>query len=182
MSDLAFDAMGGAAGALIVFALTLLPWRSWWRRIAVARKRARIAARAPDISGALFQQEAASDARDLYWRGGAKRVIDERNEMEWERNTCPRVQIAPHDDNTGARCRNSDGRTLWVDLHEHDCCDICNDHADRLAGKRADIKAWLAERSARPPIATDREALSDEVAPQLDLRDSPLLRLVRGGR
>lgn len=107
-------------------------------------------------------------------------VVDERKDMAWERATCPRVPVAAHDDNTGAQCREA-GDVLWRDLSHHDCCGICNDLAEANAG-RADVAAWLAERESRPKPCADRSQLSEEIAPDFTLRDSPMLKFIRGQR
>jgi hypothetical protein len=74
-------------------------------------------------------------------------------EEQWERETCPLVDVADHDDNTGTGCR-SVGRTRWTHL-DHDCCSVCDELQEQTMA-RADIKAWRALKAARPPITTDR--------------------------
>lgn len=38
-----------------------------------------------------------------------------------------RIVVPPHDDNTGAPCREVGPATLFRDLERHDCCHVCND-------------------------------------------------------
>lgn len=102
-------------------------------------------------------------------------VVDMRRESAWERETCPRVQVFGHPDNTGVECRNV-GSAPWSYL-SHDCCSVCNDLLDAVGG-RADMAAWTAERAARPPIEQDRSKLSDEVEPAHEMRAHPLLELI----
>lgn len=67
-------------------------------------------------------------------------------EEQWERETCPRVYVEQHDDNTELQCRNW-GSTLWTWL-DHDACDQCN----LIMGEtmvRADIMMWRIERARR---------------------------------
>lgn len=119
--------------------------------------------------------------KDLYPAAGSRIkqwVVEFRREGEWERETCPRIESVPHRDNTDCDCRNVPSAT-WLDLERHDCCCDCNDFAAQLAD-RPDISAWRALKAARPPITTDREALSDEIAPRLELSDNPMLTFVRG--
>lgn len=88
-------------------------------------------------------------------------VVDMRRESKWERDTCPAFDVAEHEDNTGASCRNVP-RAPWHDLEQHDCCYVCNDQADSLR-EGPSVQAWLAEKARRPPIETDKSKLSDEV-------------------
>ncbi len=99
-------------------------------------------------------------------------VVDTHRENDWERETCPRVDVASHDDNTELPCRNS-GNVQWSYL-AHDCCGFCCELHDETA-ERPDIAAWRAEKAARPPIESDRSRLSDEIAPDLSSRSHPLL-------
>lgn len=117
--------------------------------------------------------------KDLYPRPGERIkqwVVDLRKEEEWIRATCPKVDIADHDDNTGAWCSNS-GRSSWYDMLHHNCCTTCNDMAWSTK-MRVDITAWRVELSARPPCCTDRSVLSDEVAEDMSLAENPLYKLV----
>src|SRR6201994_5208533 len=59
-------------------------------------------------------------------------VIDMWREAEWERETCPKVNVHPHEDNCGCSCRNV-GSTQWSYL-DHDSCYECNDLQDARAG------------------------------------------------
>lgn len=109
--------------------------------------------------------------KDLYPEAGTRIkqwVVELRREFAWERETCPRAQSPPHRDNTDLDCRNVPTAS-WLDLERHDCCGDCNDLAARLAD-RPDIAAWRALKADRPSITSDREALSDEVQPALELR------------
>lgn len=122
----------------------------------------------------------AATFKDLYPEAGTriKRwVIELRAEYAWERETCPRIESPPHGDNTDIDCRNVPSAS-WLDLDRHDCCYDCNDFATRLAD-RPDIAAWRALKEARPPITSDREALSDEIAPHLEMRDHPAFAMTR---
>jgi hypothetical protein len=107
-------------------------------------------------------------------------VVDVRREHAWERETCPRIEVPTHEDNTGAVCRNAQTETPWSHL-DHDCCYSCND-LQGATRDRADVQAWLAENANRPPIEADRTKLSDQVEPEIDpdaWRDHPLCK-VRG--
>jgi hypothetical protein len=118
--------------------------------------------------------------KDLYPEPGTRIkqwVVELQREQAWERETCPRIESPPHRDNTDLDCRNVPTAT-WLDLAHHDCCWDCNDFAERLAD-RPDIAEWRALRAARPPITSDREALSDEIAPNLELRDHPIFAAMR---
>lgn len=99
-------------------------------------------------------------------------VVDTKRENEWERETCPHVDIGAHLDNTDADCRNDYG-VPWVWL-DHDCCSICGEMLETTRS-RPDVVAWLAEKAARPPIESDHDKLSDEIAPDLASRPHPLL-------
>lgn len=104
--------------------------------------------------------------KDMYPRPGDRLkqwVVDQRREAKWERETCPRVSIAEHKDNTDAWCRNA-GLTPWTFL-SHDCCSTCCD-LHEATESRADVQAWLAEKAKRPPVEQDRAKLSDEVEPE----------------
>jgi hypothetical protein len=125
-------------------------------------------------------------------------VVDQRRERDWTVATCPRVEVPPHIDNCTPDgysyeldaeygppiggyipCRNV-GSTIWADL-DHDSCYVCGDlHVATRA--RPDIAAWLEVQAARPRCCTDRSQLSDEIAPNLALADSPVLALLRSRR
>jgi hypothetical protein len=117
--------------------------------------------------------------RDLYPQPGDRIkqwVVDSRRESAWESQTCPKVDVPEHDDNTGTGCRNV-GRLPWTYLR-HDCCSECEDIHDQTAS-RPDVVAWLAEKAARPPVEADRSKYSDQRQPEYPaLRAHPLL----GGR
>jgi hypothetical protein len=102
-------------------------------------------------------------------------VVDMRKGRAWEVETCPRIEVPAHIDNTGMGCAAS--RSLWIDLQQAHCCHFCGDLAEATAD-RDDVVAWLA-RTDRPAVTADRAALSDEVAPDLSLRDHPLFRMTR---
>lgn len=118
--------------------------------------------------------------RDMYPRAGDRIkqwVIDRRREDAWEGETCPRFAIAEHDD-TGMPCSNGGRASTWMTLNYHGSCSTCG----VLATANRDtpeMVAWFAERAARPPITADRSALSDEIAPDLSLRDHPLFKVMR---
>lgn len=119
--------------------------------------------------------------RDVYPLPGTRLkqwVVDLQREQEWERSTCPTVSVPDHSDNTGMPCRNQwAGAVPWTHL-DHDSCYTCGDLHEAMR-TRADVVAWLALKAARPPITSDREALSDEVAPDLSLTDHPLVAMLR---
>lgn len=99
-------------------------------------------------------------------------VVDGRRETQWENETCPRVFVFSHTDNTGAACRNSGQQTLYTHL-DHDCCGPCNDFAE-LIKERPEIREWLELKAKRPPIEQDTSKLSDEYAAEW-LRAAPAL-------
>jgi hypothetical protein len=101
-------------------------------------------------------------------------VVDKRREHAWELETCPKVTMAEHDDNTGLSCRNTYVPVPWTYL-DHDCCDVCGDEHEKLRS-RDDVQAWLAEKEKRPPICADRSKLSDEIQPDYAATPHPLLR------
>lgn len=118
--------------------------------------------------------------RDHYATPGTRLkqyVVDSRREYAWERETCPKVFVFAHTDNTGASCRNSGQQTPFAYLN-HDCCHPCNDFAE-LIKERDEIRAWLAEKAARPPICEDREKLSDEIEPDRSFAANPLFAFLK---
>lgn len=120
--------------------------------------------------------------RDFYPRAGERLkqyVVDMRRENAWESATCPRVDLAGHEDNTGARCRN-EGPTLWTHL-DHDCCETCG-RRHIFERSRSDITAWIVLRDARPPIEADHANLSDEIEPDRSLEPHPMLAMFAKGR
>lgn len=121
--------------------------------------------------------------KDMYPRPGDRIkqwVVDERREDKWERETCPKVVVSSHRDNTDAECRNA-GAMPWTWLEGHDCCYTCNDLAESLKS-REDIAAWLAEKAARPPIEQDRTKFSDEIAEDIAARAHPFYAFTKGNR
>lgn len=62
---------------------------------------------------------------------------------------------------------------------EYDSCHTCGD-LHEATRSRPDVAAWIALRALRPPITSDREALSDEVAPALELRGHPAIVALTG--
>lgn len=117
--------------------------------------------------------------RDMYPAPGSRVkqwVVDTWREQAWENETCPRVDVSEHNDNTGTGCRNV-GRVPWTFL-SHDCCGDCYLAYESLA-ERADVKAWLTLKEQRPPVCADRNQLSDQIAPDLSLRGHPALALGR---
>jgi hypothetical protein len=164
------------AAVLALVALAALPWRAWYRRARLWRigRRLRRRHRAIEHNLAVAGRRGpavsltAVDAifKDRYATPGTflkRYVVEERQLREWERATCPRVEVLDHDDNTGTGCRNVGDRP-WVHL-DHDCCLVCND-LQAATASRPDVSAWCALKAERPPITTDREALSDEIAPE----------------
>jgi hypothetical protein len=100
-------------------------------------------------------------------------VVDMRAQHAWEAATCPAIDVGDHLDNTGAFCREAP-RTLWKFAAMHDCCAICNGAAADTKD-REDVRLWLLEKAARPPIETDRAKLSDEIEPERTLPGWPAL-------
>lgn len=137
--------------------------------------------------------------RDLYAAPGTRIkqwVVELRREQAWAAKTCPRIDVPEHIDNCmplgwdvgfdseygppiGGRavCRNV-GSTQWTHL-DHDSCHTCGD-LHEATRSRPDVAAWIALRALRPPITSDREALSDEVAPALELRGHPAIVALTG--
>ncbi len=67
---------------------------------------------------------------------------DERKAIE---RTGKRVRVEPHDDNTGAPCREVGPAALVYDLEHHDCCGHCNDQAEAGTGE-----VWTGPPPKRP--------------------------------
>jgi len=88
-------------------------------------------------------------------------VVDMRRNMEWERATCPVVDVHVHQDNAGFDCEHSGTSVKWIDLGYVEC-DHCSAYQDEL-GKSPALVQWQAERAARPPVCEDRDKFSDEV-------------------
>jgi hypothetical protein len=107
-------------------------------------------------------------------------VLDTYRENEWERDTCPKVEMIEHDDNTGMPCRYSATSAQWRYVLDHDCCEVCNAVGVALANEPR-IKAWLDEKAKRPPICADRELLSDRIAPEWAsvTAENPLLKMMK---
>jgi len=120
-----------------------------------------------------------STLKDYYPAPGTRikqYVVDQRREDKWERETCPRFHIDVHDDNTGLSCRNA-GAVPWTFM-SHDCCNICCDlHEEKATDP--EVLAWQEERAKRPPVCTDHDKLSDEIAPDLVFRANPVFKLMR---
>lgn len=117
--------------------------------------------------------------RDMYPAPGDRIkqwVVDYRREAAWESETCPRVAVPEHKDNTGAECRNSSCSASWTYL-DHDCCYVCNE-LQEATQDREDVQAWLAEKAKRPPVEQDRTKLSDEVQPNIMLESHPFLAML----
>lgn len=177
----AIELRAGKGGADAYVRLT--PDNPQWQELRQVLVRARFAAEYEDPDGLTLEREAwarewAGAMRDLSPRPGERLkqwVVELHREVTWEHLTCPRVFVAQHADNTGARCRNIDA-TPWTYLN-HDCCDTCSDLHDATA-VRPDVEAWRTLRSERPPRACDdREALSDEVQPDFEVH--PRIVVVR---
>jgi hypothetical protein len=107
-------------------------------------------------------------------------VVDSRRESAWEAATCPRFPVPEHEDNTGAVCRNSNERVPWTALN-HDCCHDCGDFHEAMRTGTT-VVAWLAEKAKRPPIETDHEKLSDEIAPDVSLGEHPFFAMLKKER
>lgn len=113
-------------------------------------------------------------------------VVDMRREDEWERETCPRLEVPQHygdcDDTEAASGDVSDcasvGPTSWLDIHGRECR-FCDGFSQGSLGL-PEMVAWFAAKRARPPICADRNQLSDEIAPDMGKMESPLLALLRG--
>lgn len=124
--------------------------------------------------------------RDMYAPPGTQLkqwVVDVRRISAWERETCPLVLTEPHNDNTGAQCRNS-GSAQWYHL-EHDCCSECDD-LHEVTRTRADVVAWLAAREryrSEHPVCDDHDKLSDEVEPEWPiLRNHPFIKAINASK
>jgi hypothetical protein len=87
-------------------------------------------------------------------------VVDQRREDDWECETCPKIDIVSHEDNTGTTCRNV-GPLPWTFL-DHDCCYTCGE-LHEATRTLAVVQEWLAEKAKRPPIEQDRAKFSEEV-------------------
>lgn len=106
--------------------------------------------------------------RDMYALPGTRLkqwVVEQRREDAWERETCPRFDMPSHLDNTEGDCRNGGTAAYWTWLAHHDCCETCNDAGERERSNPV-VAAWLDEKAARPPVTSDRDALSDEIEPE----------------
>jgi hypothetical protein len=164
--------------------------RAWARRLwlrarlwVIDRRIKRVLRRAGERKS-LTVASMNSILRDHYPLPGARLkqyVVEERREQEWARQTCPCVIVSEHLDDEGAPCSKA-GLVQWTTLH--DCaCQACNDIADEAAHPALGdprVLRWLAERAARPPITADREALSDEIAPDWSgLAENPFVLAIR---
>src|SRR6185436_7881931 len=108
--------------------------------------------------------------RDLYPVPGTRIkqwVVDMRKEDEWVAATCPAVAWPEHLDNTGLPC-SSLLLASWIERFSHNCCSTCGDVAAQVENDPM-IAAWRAEKAARPGPTKDRDALSDEIAPDIQL-------------
>jgi hypothetical protein len=116
--------------------------------------------------------------KDMYPQAGSRIkqwVVDRRREAKWENETCPVSIVSEHRDNTDAPCRNVPS-AIWLALHQHDCCHVCNDQAEHEQQERCDVHNWLVDRKKRPPIEQDETKLSDEVQPDYPPLRSPWSR------
>lgn len=124
--------------------------------------------------------------KDLYALPGTilkQWVVDFRREQDWEDATCPRVEFDTHEhiDDYDGRPFPFDGPRKFLILDDEDC-DACA-ALYRKALERDDVKAWLVERAARPPICQDLNKLSDQVAPEWPaMGDHPFLAMLPKGR
>jgi len=107
-------------------------------------------------------------------------VVDEAREDAWERETCPRVVVPEHLDDDRTLCRNV-GWPQWISIPGVDCR-ICM--ALHMRAHRTDdtVRDWIAQRAARPPICSDREKLSDEIAPDISLAENPIFAFLKRSR
>lgn len=107
-------------------------------------------------------------------------VVEMRREEAWADETCPRLDVPNHYDDSEEHaapgeltyCAGS-GSTAWRDLGQRECR-FCEGFYHGAAS-RPEVVAWLAAKAARPPITEDRDALSDEIAEDLSLREHPFL-------
>ncbi len=114
--------------------------------------------------------------KDMYPAPGERLkqwVVDTRREDDREAETCPKVGIGEHDDNTGTTCRN-EGSVRWTWLN-HDCCYVCGDLHEQTRETEA-VQAWLAEKAKGPPIESDHAKLSDEVQEDYGERSHPFMK------
>lgn len=108
-------------------------------------------------------------------------VVDERRESAWADATCPTVTVIPH------QTTNVDGEDIDcisgdVQWHRLDSgCLVCT--AVQAATREIDrVRRWLAAKGSRPPICSDRDKLSDELAPEWHFDGHPLLAKLAPGR
>lgn len=126
-----------------------------------------------------------ADMKDIYCAPGTRLkqwVVALRARLDWERETCPYVDDVPvHKDDPGFECSNH-GRVQLRILDDHEC-QACRDIA-AANWERPDIAAYLAERErrARADSAIDRSLLSDEIQPDMSLRDHPMFSFLQGKR
>jgi hypothetical protein len=99
-------------------------------------------------------------------------VVDQRREYEWERGTCPTIEVQVHEDNTGTECRNS-GKVPWTYL-DHDCCYTCGELHEATQSLVV-VQEWLAEKAKRPPIEQDRTKFE----PHRELAPHPALGMLK---
>ncbi len=124
-----------------------------------------------------------ADMKDIYAVPGTRLkqwVVALRDDQEWEREACPSIDdVREHLNDSGSACSNH-GRVQWRILDDHEC-QVCRDVSERFAS-RPDVEAFLRECAARGAkrSAIDRSLVSDEVQPDLSLRDSPLFSFLRG--
>lgn len=104
-------------------------------------------------------------------------VVDEAREDAWERETCPRIDVLEHLDDDRRLCGNV-GMPQWNAIPGVDCriCMALHMRAHRI---NDGVRSWIAMRSMRSPICSDREKLSDETAPDVSLVDHPFIKALR---
>lgn len=136
------------------------------------------------IGDSLTVVSFAAILKDRYRQPGdpiKQYVLDENREWEWERATCPRFNVDPHDrpgcelhgDPDCAHCHTltnlcpNEGETTLLQLRDTGC-DRCNELYEASLLLPSTV-AWLAEKAARPPIEQDRSKLSDQVEPERPL-------------
>lgn len=100
-------------------------------------------------------------------------VVDTQREREWQEKTCPRVTVPDHqhwrdDDPPIVEC-GGEFNWLWL---SYQSCDFCENLYYELRDTPA-VQAWFVEKAKRPPIESDRTKLSDEIAPDLAMREQP---------
>jgi hypothetical protein len=121
-------------------------------------------------------------------------VIDEQRTHAWERETCPKLLVPFHyedQDDSDAESGTivacpSVGTTSLLDIHARggDGCRFCDGFA-QAAQQLPTVREWFVARArykVEHPICSDREKLSDEIAPDISLAENPIFALLKRSR